>query len=171
VSQVINYDALIRAFIEDPKFVPRKWLTEEVEHSVGAASGGFVLLTAESGAGKTGLSAALAQSPPDWLRCFSRRDSQTPLSSGDAISFLFSIGNQLALQRPKLFHPDKLEVIVKQRIGELKPGGRAVGLMVEDLVTVQVVKTGIMPRRVLADRFREAETEPLPPARRLHRRR
>src|SRR4051794_6414398 len=27
-------------------------------------------------------------------------------------------------------------------------------------VTVQVVKTGIMPRRVLADRFREAETEP-----------
>ena len=39
------------------------------------------------------------------------------------------------------------------------------------IVTVQVVKTGIMPRRVLADRFREAETEPLPPARRLHRRR
>jgi hypothetical protein len=45
-------------------------------------------------------------------------------------------------------------------------------MMLEDIpVTVQVVKTGIMPRRVLADRFREAETEPLPPARRLHRRR
>ena len=38
-------------------------------------------------------------------------------------------------------------------------------------VTVQVVKTGIMPQRALSDRFREAETEPLLPARRLHMRR
>jgi hypothetical protein len=36
----------------------------------------------------------------------------------------------------------------------------------EQIVTVQVVKTGITPQRVLSDRFREAETEPLPPAKR-----
>ena len=39
-----------------------------------------------------------------------------------------------------------------------------------DLVTVQVVKTGITPQRTLSDGFREAKTEPLPPAGRLHRR-
>src|SRR6476620_10631699 len=38
-------------------------------------------------------------------------------------------------------------------------------------VTVQVVKTGITPQRTLSDGFREARTEPLPPAGRLHRRR
>ena len=38
-------------------------------------------------------------------------------------------------------------------------------------VTVQVVKTGITPQRVLSDRLREAEMAPLPPARRLHMRR
>ena len=38
-------------------------------------------------------------------------------------------------------------------------------------VTVQVVKTGITPQRTLSDGFREAKTEPLPPAGRLHMRR
>jgi len=39
------------------------------------------------------------------------------------------------------------------------------------LVTVQVVKTGITPQLATSDRSREAETEPLPPAGRLHMRR
>jgi hypothetical protein len=34
-----------------------------------------------------------------------------------------------------------------------------------------VVKTGITPQRTLSDGFREAKTEPLPPAGRLHMRR
>jgi hypothetical protein len=38
-------------------------------------------------------------------------------------------------------------------------------------VTVQVVKTGITPQRTLSDGFREAKTEPLPPAGQLHMRR
>ena len=38
-------------------------------------------------------------------------------------------------------------------------------------VTVQVVKTGITPQRTLSDGFREARTEPLHPAGRLHMRR
>ena len=39
------------------------------------------------------------------------------------------------------------------------------------LVTVQVVKTGITPPLATSDRFREAKTEPLHPAGRLHMRR
>jgi len=39
------------------------------------------------------------------------------------------------------------------------------------VVTVQVVKTGITPQLATSDRSREAETEPLPPAGRLHMRR
>jgi hypothetical protein len=35
-------------------------------------------------------------------------------------------------------------------------------------VTVQVVKTGIMPQLAPSDRWREAETVPLHPAERLH---
>ena len=40
-----------------------------------------------------------------------------------------------------------------------------------NMVTVQVVKTGITPQLATSDRSREAETEPLPPAGRLHMRR
>jgi len=61
----------------------------------------FVLLTAEPGAGKTSLMASLARQHPDWLRYFIRRDSQTPLSGGDARSFLLAIGDiscQLIIQ-------------------------------------------------------------------------
>jgi hypothetical protein len=36
------------------------------------------------------------------------------------------------------------------------------------IVTVQIVKTGITPQLATSDRWREAETEPLHPAGRLH---
>jgi hypothetical protein len=74
-----------------------------------------VVLTAAPGAGKTAFLAWLAHTRPDRLRYFIRRDSQAPLSSGDARSFLFAIGHQLASLRPLLFRPEKLEVVVSQR--------------------------------------------------------
>jgi hypothetical protein len=43
--------------------------------------------------------------------------------------------------------------------------------LVLELVTVQVVKTGITPQLATSDRFWEAETEPLHPTGRLHMRR
>lgn len=143
MAEALEYDSLIRAFVDDPKFVAREWLTSEVLASLADPKKNFVLLTAESGAGKTGLSASLAHAHPDWLRYFIRRDSRTPLSSGDAVSFLFSIGNELAMRRPRLFRPDKLEVVVKQRISELLPGARAVGLEVDDLHVSPFYRTAI----------------------------
>src|SRR5262245_37989876 len=47
---------------------------------------------------------------------------------------------------------------------------KAIAFIVQ-LVTVQVVKTGITPQRALSDRFREAKTVPLPPTGQLHMRR
>ncbi len=101
-----------------------------------------MLLTAQPGAGKTVLMAWLT----DWLaregsnrhyyiipRYFIRRDSQTPLSSGGANSFLFALGHQLATLHPALFRPENLEVVVKQRVGEIMESGQVVGIQVEDL--------------------------------------
>ena len=139
----LEYNSLIRSFIEDPKFVSRGWLAAEVVDSIKDPATTFVLLTAESGAGKTGLSASLAHAHPDWLRYFIRRDSRTPLSSGDAVSFLFSIGNELAMRRPELFHPDKLEVVVRQRVEELQADGRVVAVSVDDLYVSPFYRTAI----------------------------
>jgi hypothetical protein len=93
----------------------------------------FVLLTGEPGSGKSALMADLARSHPEAPRRFIRRDSVTPLQGGDARSFLFSVGYQLAALHPELFDPDKLEVVVNLRVGQVAAGGRAVGIQAEEL--------------------------------------
>ncbi len=132
------YETLIRFYVGAPHFVERSWLAQLVEKRLADPGCRFLLLTAEPGAGKTAFAAwlthrHLTRRHPDWLCYFIRRDSQTPLSSGDARSFLFTIGHQLAARRPNLFHPDQLEVVVRQRVDELRAGGKATGICVEDL--------------------------------------
>ena len=127
-------ERLVRSYVDDdPRFVERSWLTDLVESKLADPDVRFLLLTGEPGSGKTALMAWLARRGPDRPRYFIRRDSRLPLSSGDAQSLLFAIGHQLAGLRPELFHPQKLEVFVRQRVSEVAGGGRAVGLTVEDL--------------------------------------
>jgi hypothetical protein len=137
------YEALIRSYVDAPGFVERSWLAAQVEAELADSSCRFLLLTAEPGAGKTVLTAWLADQHKSWPRYFIRRDSRTPLSSGDARSLLFAIGHQLATIRPNLFHVDKLEIVVKQRIDTLARGGRAVGISVDDLYVSPFYKTAL----------------------------
>ena len=138
------YGDLIHAYLNTPLYTPRPWLERLVLGAVEDPDCRFVLLTAEPGAGKTALMAWLAEAHPDWPRYFIRRDSQTPLSSGDARSFLFTVGHQLAARRPQLFRPDRLEVIVRQQIDELRAGGKATGIRVEDLYVSPFYRTALL---------------------------
>lgn len=115
------------------EFVRRQWLESEIESALGARYCRYVLLTAEPGAGKTCLVAAMAAGDPHRPRYFARRNSATPLTGGGARSFLLSVGHQLARRRPHLFRPDGLDIAVRQQVDSILPGGRAVGVRVEDL--------------------------------------
>ena len=96
------YATLIKPIVGDARFVGRPWLAKLVKDALARTDNRFVLLTAEPGAGKTAFLAWLASKAIDWqrrsiwLRYFIRRDSQTPLSSGDARSFLFTVGHQFS---------------------------------------------------------------------------
>jgi hypothetical protein len=127
------YETLIQSYVNAPHFVERTWLAEQIEEKLAKPGCRFLLLTAEPGAGKTAFAAWLAHEHADWLRYFIRRDSQTPLSSGDARSCLFAVSHQLAARRPRLFRSEQLEVVVEQRVRELQAEGKVVGIQVEDL--------------------------------------
>jgi WD40 repeat protein len=130
----IGAEALVRSYVNaNPRFVERPWLSDVVDEHLKDRDCRFLLLTGDPGAGKTALIAWLGKQHPSWLRYFIRRDSREPLSGGDGQSLLFAIGHQLARQRPRLFDPSRLEVVVRQHVGDVGPGGRVVGVRIEDL--------------------------------------
>ncbi|CAM5668279.1 hypothetical protein SAVIM338S_06958 [Streptomyces avidinii] len=122
------FDDLVRART-GADFIERRWLRERIER----ARESHLLVTGEPGAGKTSLLAGLARAHPDWLRYFARRDSRSALTGGDVQSFLLAIGHQFARQRPALFQPQRLEVVVRQHVDKLLPDGSVVGIRIDDL--------------------------------------
>ena len=136
-------DALVRAYVDDdPRFVERPWLVDEVDRELSEDGCRFVLVTGASGSGKTALAAWLARRDPESLRYFIRRDSRSPFRSGEAGMFLLSVGHQLAVRRPDLFDPERLEIVVNQEIGRVAAGGRAVGVLIEDLDRLALSQDG-----------------------------
>ena len=123
-----------------PDFIERRWLHERIEQ----ARGSHILVTGEPGAGKTSLLAGLARAHPDWLRYFGRRDSRSALTGGDVQSFLLSIGHQLARQRPGLFEPQRLEVVVRQHIDATAPHSSVVGIRIDDLTVSPFYRTATL---------------------------
>ncbi|WP_030160810.1 hypothetical protein [Streptomyces sp. NRRL S-244] len=132
ITTITTFADVVDANVDDADTVERTWLLEAVESAVGA--GDDVLVVAEPGAGKTGLAAALAHRNPQWLRYFVRKDSVTRLSGGDVQTFLLAIGHQLAAQRPELFDQGLLEMVVRQRIGQVGPDAAVTGIRIDDLV-------------------------------------
>ncbi|MCX4429666.1 hypothetical protein [Streptomyces mirabilis] len=136
---ITTFADVVTGHVDAADTVERTWLLEAVESAAGA--GDDVLVVAEPGAGKTGLAAALAHRNPRWLRYFVRKDSVTRLSGGDVQSFLLTIGHQLAAQRPELFDPGLLEVVVRQRIDEVGSSAMVTAMQIDDLVVSPFYRT------------------------------
>lgn len=134
---------LIASLVDDRRFVPRQWLVDRVQEHLDGSDARFVLLTGEPGAGKSALMAHLARLHPEAPRYFIRRDSMTPLRGGDARTFLFALGHQLASLHPSLFEPQRLEVVIRQRAERVASGGQMVGIEVEDLLVSPFHDTAI----------------------------
>jgi hypothetical protein len=131
--KLTEFSDLITRYTAD--FVGRAWLVKQVNALLADPGCRFVVLTGGPGVGKTAFLAHLAASQPQWPRYFIRRDSKDLLRPGDANTFLLTLGGQLATLYPQLFHPENLEVVVKQRIGDVEAGGEVAGIYIEELHT------------------------------------
>jgi hypothetical protein len=89
-SRTYAFDDVVAAHT-GPEFVERRWLEDDIESALEDADCRYVLLTAEPGAGKTCLIAAMAHRRPERPRYFARRDSRAPLTGYGARTFLLSI--------------------------------------------------------------------------------
>ncbi|MFC1878753.1 ATP-binding protein [Chloroflexota bacterium] len=114
-------------------FVGRGWLAQQVNELLSAPDCRFVVLTGGAGVGKSAFMAHLAATHPQRPRYFIRRDSWQLLRPGDAKTFLLTIGGQLAALYPQLFKPENLEIIVRQRIGDLEADAQAIGVHIDEL--------------------------------------
>src|SRR4051794_13800498 len=117
---------LIAEYVRSPLFVQRSWLYDQVQSGLLDPQCRFILITAEPGAGKTGLVAALAHRNPTWVRYFIRRDSTVPLNRADARSFLISVGCQLATLAPAAFVGTDVLASARQTITTVDPGGEVI---------------------------------------------
>src|SRR5436309_1819481 len=84
----------VRRYAENPRFLRRDWLAEEVAIRLRDPECRFVLLTAEPGAGKSTFVAQLARDHPDWPVYFIRRDQGERLAASSPHAFLLQIGYQ-----------------------------------------------------------------------------
>lgn len=127
-------EALIRFYVDSPRFLRRDWLAAEVAAQLAKPDCRFVLLTAEPGAGKSTFMAQLAHDHPDWPRYFIRRDQVTPLGDVGTKSFLLRIGYQLVALYPHLFTQERVQIAVEQRIGTAAAGSEVIGAEVKRLL-------------------------------------
>jgi hypothetical protein len=129
--RLTEFSDLIDGYTKD--FVGREWLVEQVDELFDDPACHFVVLTGGAGVGKSAFMAHLAATHPQWPRYFIRRDSRVLLRPGDAKTFLLTVGGQLATLYPDLFKPENLEVVVRQRIGDLEASGEAIAVRIKEL--------------------------------------
>jgi hypothetical protein len=137
------YRGLVEGYTGSRDWVSRAWLEQQILDRLGDPDCRYVVLVGEPGAGKTGLTAALADAHPRWPRYFIRSDSTTPLSGGDAASMLLRVGHQLAQVHPELFESEQLEIAIEQRVQRAEPGSEVVGARIEDLSVSPFQRTAI----------------------------
>ena len=130
----LDFTSMISSYIDAPRFIRRQWWADEIIGQLADADCTFVVLTADEGAGKTGLMAQLASDYPHWLRYFLRRDQQQPLADSSARAVLLRIGFQLATVKPELFPDESAEVSVEQRVSVVSASGQVIGVEADRLV-------------------------------------
>jgi len=136
--------ALVKQYVHDDRhFVERRWFSDRLDEALADVGCRFLLLTGAPGAGKTAGMAWLADRQPLSLRYFVRRDSRVPFATRDAQSLLLALGHQLASSRPELFRPDRLEIVVRQRVERLEKSGQLVGIELEDLLVSPFYQTSL----------------------------
>jgi len=119
---------------ENPRYLPRPWLADEVSERLENRDTPFVLITAEPGFGKTVFMSQLAKENSDWLRYFIRRDQRNVLSGVDTRSFLLRIGYQLVARFPELFGNSYRTLDVEQQIGNVAESGKIIGAEVKKVI-------------------------------------
>jgi hypothetical protein len=119
--------AVVSSYVDLPHFLPRPWLTTEVEDALAAPDCRFVAVTAAPGAGKSALVAELSRKHPSWPVYFIRRDQRTASHQAGVRSFLLHVGFQLAVAYPELFEPRNVQLAVEQRVGTLRASADLVG--------------------------------------------
>ncbi|MCL7454917.1 MAG: ATP-binding protein, partial [Anaerolineae bacterium] len=129
--KLTEFSDLIDGYTKE--FVGREWLVDQVNDLFDKPGCRFVVLTGGAGVGKSAFMAHLAATHPRWPRYFIRHNSRELLRPGDAKTFLLTIGGQLATLYPDLFEPQRLEVIVRQRIGAVEVSGEAIGVRIAEL--------------------------------------
>ncbi|MHC2842870.1 hypothetical protein [Bradyrhizobium diazoefficiens] len=133
-SDDLFFEALLRPLVEEnPRFLRRDWLANQLDARLADPRVRFVLLTAEPGAGKSAFLAQLAYDHPDWLRYFIRRDQTAVMADVSQKSVLLRTGFQLAAVRPELFASEELRLSVLQNIGEVATQGQLIGAEIERL--------------------------------------
>lgn len=137
------YRELIDEYVRADNVVQRDWLRNALLERIAEPDCRYVVVRGEPGAGKSGLLADLADTHHDWLRCFFRRDSAIPLSTGDAASVLFTLGHQLATLRPALFSTDDLEIVVRQRVNASGESAEVLAVQIADLHASPFHRTAI----------------------------
>jgi len=128
------FSATVRSYVNNPRFLRRDWLAHELDACLSSPDCRFVLLTAAPGAGKSTFIAQLAHDHADWPVYFIRRDQRTPLGDVSARSFLLHIGYQLAALHPQVFEPERVKMVVEQRVRAVEAGGAVVAANVERLL-------------------------------------
>ena len=114
-------NALIDGLIAEP-FIPRQWLTQQIERHFRDPECQMVFVTGEAGVGKSALAARTARTEQLAPRYFIRVDSRTRHAGIGAVEILLSVGRQLAILRPDAFADQDAFIHVDMRVGRAAAG-------------------------------------------------
>ena len=145
------FEEFVQAHLTAPRFIERPWLEDRVNNLLGQSQRPFLLLTAEPGAGKSGLLAWLASRNRNWARYFIRRDQISPLGPPNTRSFLFQIGLQLAVRYPDIFVPERIQITIEQTLQNLTKGSRLIAGDIKELIASPFVTATIRIKQQIAE--------------------
>ena len=130
----LQFNQIVDAYVtNNPRFLHRQWLADEINERLNRRDKKFILLTAEPGMGKSTFMAQLAYDNPVWLRYFIRRDQISGLSTVGARSFLMRLGFQLEKTESDSINNANKHIENQQTAKQTTQGSEILGLSVKRL--------------------------------------